>query len=76
MRKAFPVIILFFAFRLTATSQQHLQFSFTHYDMNNGLAAYDAGSITQDEEGFIWIGTINGLQRFDGNRFVTFRHDP
>ncbi len=76
MRKVLPIIILFFAFRLTAISQQHLQFSFTHYDMNNGLAAYDAGSITQDEEGFIWIGTINGLQRFDGNRFITFRHDP
>lgn len=76
MRKAFPIIILFLLFRLTAISQQHLQFSFNHYDMNNGLAAYDAGSIAQDEEGFIWIGTIDGLQRFDGNRFITFRHNP
>ena len=29
----------------------------------------------QDEEGYMWIATINGLQRFDGNRFLTFMHE-
>jgi ligand-binding sensor domain-containing protein len=57
-------------------AQQEKQYSFIHYAVNNGLAAYDASSIVQDDQGFIWISTINGLQRFDGNRFITFRHIP
>ena len=55
-------------------AQQAKRYSFTNYNVNNGLAAYHTTSIAQDDQGFIWIGTINGLQRFDGNRFLTFRH--
>jgi len=49
---------------------------YAHYNFNNGLAAYNANTIVQDREGFIWIGTINGLQRFDRHRFLTFRRNP
>jgi len=55
-------------------AQQAKRYSFTNYNVNNGLAAYHTTSIAQDDQGFIWIGTINGLQRFDGNRFLTFKH--
>ena len=57
-------------------AQQVKPHYFTHYGVKNGLAAYNTRSVTQDETGFIWIGTINGLQRFDGSRFITFRYDP
>ena len=30
----------------------------------------------QDASGFVWVGTDNGLYRFDGNRFIRFAHDP
>lgn len=30
----------------------------------------------QDKRGFIWIGTDDGLNRYDGNRFQVFRHEP
>jgi ligand-binding sensor domain-containing protein/signal transduction histidine kinase len=33
-------------------------------------------SLCQDAEGFIWIGTQDGLARYDGYEMVTFRHDP
>ncbi len=56
--------------------QQPKQYSFTHYGVKNGLAAYNTRSIAQDKTGYIWIGTLNGLQRFDGNRFLTFRNNP
>ncbi len=56
--------------------QEARQYSFTHYSVNNGLAAYNTGNAIQDDQGYIWIGTVNGLQRFDGSRFLTFRHDP
>ena len=57
-----------------AQAQQAKRYSFTNYNVNNGLAAYHTTSVAQDGQGFIWIGTINGLQRFDGNRFLTFKH--
>jgi ligand-binding sensor domain-containing protein/two-component sensor histidine kinase len=41
--------------------------------MNSGLASNETFSVVQDPEGFMWIGTNNGLQRFDGLRFETFR---
>lgn len=56
--------------------QEARQYSFTHYSMRDGLAAYSAGNTIQDDQGYIWIGTANGLQRFDGSRFLTFRHNP
>src|ERR1700756_1846705 len=32
--------------------------------------------IVQDDQGFIWLGTENGLRRYDGYRFREFRNDP
>jgi ligand-binding sensor domain-containing protein len=57
-------------------SQQENPYPFAHYNVNNGLAAYNSNTIVQDKQGFMWIGTISGLQRFDGHRFLTFRRIP
>ena len=51
------------------------QFSFKTIDMSNGLAENTVRSISQDEHGFIWIATQNGLCCYDGMQFYTFRHD-
>jgi len=61
---------------LSLFSQEARQYSFTHYTVSNGLAAYNTSNSVQDDQGYIWIGTVNGLQRFDGSRFLTFRHNP
>lgn len=58
------------------TAQQSKQYNFTHYSTAIGLISNDVNSVIQDSEGFIWIGTGDGLQRFDGTRFKTFRHSP
>ncbi|MBN2369347.1 MAG: ATP-binding protein [Vicinamibacteria bacterium] len=44
------------------------------WDTENGLPSSSVTSIAQTPEGYLWIGTNNGLVRFDGMRFVTF--DP
>ncbi len=49
-------------------------YSFQHITPSNGLASNVVNSIVQDDEGYIWVASINGLQRFDGNRFLNFQH--
>ena len=41
---------------------------------NNSLPSSTVTSIAQTPDGYLWVGTYNGLSRFDGARFVTF--DP
>jgi diguanylate cyclase (GGDEF)-like protein len=49
---------------------------FTHYSVDNGLANSALTALAQDRDGFVWIGSQNGLMRFDGYRFRTYQHDP
>ena len=50
--------------------------SFQHFTSENGLSENFIYSILQDKKGFLWIGTHDGLNRYDGYRFQKFRHDP
>jgi len=49
---------------------------FRHITMNDGLAGNDVRSIIQDDKGFMWLATDNGLQRFDGSSFTNYHHSP
>lgn len=51
-------------------------YSFKHYNINNGLSQNTVYSIYQDNLGFMWFGTKDGLNRFDGNSFKTFKFRP
>ncbi len=44
--------------------------------LQQGLPEYYVSGIVQDKVGFIWIGTRDGLARYDGRRFKLFRHQP
>ena len=49
---------------------------FSHLTMNEGLSNNCVKTITQDQYGFIWIGTKNGLCRYDGSRIRVLKcHD-
>lgn len=49
---------------------------FEHYGLLEGLSSAQVKSILQDSFGFIWIGTPDGLNRFDGKQFNIYRHKP
>ena len=48
---------------------------FKHINTEQGLANSRVLSIIQDRQGFIWIGTAEGLDRYDGQDFVHFQND-
>lgn len=50
------------------------QFRFIHYEVENGLSSNTVRSITQDSRGFMWFGTENGLNRFDGYHVKVFKN--
>ncbi|HRP58598.1 two-component regulator propeller domain-containing protein, partial [Agriterribacter sp.] len=76
MRKVYWLLFCFLCFLQSLPAQDSRLYAFTHYTVKDGLASYNTQSVVQDEQGYMWIGTINGLQRFDGTRFITFRHHP
>ncbi len=49
---------------------------FTRLSADDGLSHATARRILQDSQGFIWIGTQQGLNRFDGYKFEVFNYDP
>jgi ligand-binding sensor domain-containing protein/signal transduction histidine kinase len=49
---------------------------FTHLSTDQGLSESRVDHMLQDRQGFIWIGTLNGLNRYDGYRFKTYKPDP
>ncbi len=49
---------------------------FENIGTRDGLSQGHVSAITQDRQGFIWIGTLDGLHRYDGHELVVFKHDP
>ncbi len=48
--------------------------SFQRFTVDDGLSQGTITAIVQDHQGFMWIGTQDGLNRFDGVEFKTYRH--
>lgn len=58
---------------------QNLELGFGNYrliTMDDGLPSNNVTCFVQDKEGFIWLGTNEGLARFDGSAVRVFQHNP
>ena len=51
------------------------QLTFYNFDLSSGISNSYINTIEQDDAGFIWIGTIDGLNRYDGSDFKIYRHN-
>ena len=64
MKRYLAIIILLLSWSLCA-----MEGRFVNYGSAEGLPSGSVYAITQDADGFLWVGTRNGLCRFDGTRF-------
>ena len=63
--------------RRTASPDAHrVEPRFQHYTVTDGLASVFVKGLLQDRQGFLWIATADGLNRFDGETFVSYYAEP
>lgn len=66
-------------FMLSAAASSFAQkddFRFSSFDAAQGLSHNQIKTFYKDSQGFLWIGTISGLNRYDGYNIRVFRNDP
>jgi signal transduction histidine kinase/ligand-binding sensor domain-containing protein/DNA-binding response OmpR family regulator len=71
VRHCFILILLF-----VCTSVWGQEFVFEKIRTSEGLSQNDVNDIFQDKNGFLWIATNDGLNRYDGYNFKIFAHKP
>ncbi|WP_163397569.1 hybrid sensor histidine kinase/response regulator transcription factor [Flavobacterium fluviatile] len=66
------IVVVFFSLICALCTAQPIGV-LTHFSNNGGLSQSRVLGIQQDKKGFIWLGTFNGLIRYDGNTFRKFK---
>ena len=59
---------------LSSTAQYH--FSFSHFTSDNGLSQNSITAMMKDRKGYLWFGTRDGLNKFDGINFTLYNSTP
>ncbi|WP_229802478.1 hybrid sensor histidine kinase/response regulator transcription factor [Echinicola pacifica] len=59
---------------IMAQGTGHPFYKFTHYTSQDGLPQNSILAILQDQKGYMWFGTDDGLARFDGYQFTVYKH--
>lgn len=75
MKRYILLLVSLFVFQHTIGQKSETLF-FSNLNLKDGLSQISVIKIFQDSKGFIWFATRNGLNRYDGNEFVIYKHDP
>ena len=67
------ILLVTIAILVLMPCQGRDEYRYRNITMNDGLAANTVRNIVQDPYGFIWLGTDNGLCRYDGTQVQTYR---
>lgn len=68
------LISVLFCLSVFPSQQDNIYFS--QISTKNGLSQNTVRAILEDRQGFIWVGTLNGLNRFDGYQLFTYKPQP
>jgi ligand-binding sensor domain-containing protein len=71
-----PIVIIISEFSFSGLLQGQADYQLKTFTSDNGLSHSIVNSIAQDKEGFLWIATWDGLNRYDGYEFKNYFHDP
>ena len=74
-RLILPAIILFSSYGM-GIAQNVINVGFENIGIDDGLLTDKIYGFEQDEKGFIWIASYNGLDRYDGTRIVHYTSSP
>ena len=69
------VAILTFTITIIHANQYENKIQFRHITMQDGLSTFRIHCILQDSRGFMWFGTQDGLNRYNGYEFKVYHHD-
>ena len=70
------VVLLLFMWGLFPLKSTAQDIRFKHLTNNDGLSQNLVLSIAQDKDGFMWFGTKDGLNKYDGYQFTVFQNEP
>ena len=76
MKKIIDLTLLISVFLIGSLHAQMDRPRFKQLNIEDGLSQSRISAIVQDSKGFIWIGTEDGLNRYDGYEFRIFTFDP
>lgn len=83
MQSCVTSFIFLIVFSLSLMGQNHdgmlpdsKSINLKFYNTDNGISHNNTVAIAQDNQGFIWLGTLNGLNRFDSQNFRTYFNHP
>ncbi|MDM8527016.1 two-component regulator propeller domain-containing protein [Anaerolineales bacterium HSG24] len=81
MRTLRIVLVVMFVLMAMSRATQYGQaqtgdVKFEHLTIEDGLSSNSTMNVLQDSQGFMWFGTRNGLNKYDGSEITTYIHDP
>ena len=69
------ILLVFSGCCLNAQTQEQSSIDVSYLSVSDGMASAIVRNVFQDSYGFLWFATNNGLQKYDGYGFQTFKHD-
>lgn len=76
MLKRKGLFCFFLLLFLTVRGTAQIKCKIEHYSTEDGLSHDGVRTILKDRDGFMWFGTWDGINRFDGQNFVTYKTRP
>ena len=75
IKRFYTAFTIYIMVMLYATPAYSINFFFSHLGVEDGLSQVSVLDIFQDSDGYIWFGTRNGANRYDGYEFVIYQNE-
>lgn len=69
------LLLILFCLNLFAASLSAKEFNVEHYYREQGLSQASVQALLNDSQGYLWVGTVDGLNKFDGYNFEVYKNN-